>query len=243
MNEEQWESLKRRFLWLRGALFAFAVLGLVPQVFDLNQDEVLRAARALIHSWNDIPAWLVQLLGFLPFFPTFDREDASLIGNFVLLIAIIRIGGHAEDKFSRRVPSNRSEKAIAFILVWSKFTIFAYFAAALTVVAIMQFLGYDPRDLETIFLTIQGRWWSYLLYPFAIIPLLAGFGMLFYVLLTPVLILIELKTFRNGLIFAVSCIVTIELIYYARLPVVSEYINTQSCKALDIQPDQCQRSN
>lgn len=209
-------------LAVRGALVVFSALGILTQYLDMSSAEVLRAAHALIASWNRIPSAIVRaLVDAVPWLPKVSPERAVFIGNGLVLGGCVLLGGHAQRTIDprwggpwERVPALTTRVDTLATVVF----------APLGAIAILNTNNLIPERFHA---------------AIAILPRIGiGLGIL-YAAYHVLLSITVLKSFRKGVVFSLSIIAIVEILYALDLPRISDDINRLSCTALKIAPEEC----
>ena len=242
-SSQSWVSLITGLLWFRGAAFALALLGIVTQVFDLSQSETLRAFHAIILSWNVIPSGLMKIMSIMPFIPELDEEARVIFGNVLIVLGFEILRSSADDKFVEKKPKESKVKAILTLRSWSDLIsqpfiwLSAIWFGCLLILTVFEVNIGHMIDI----LVFTGGWWVLFLNFFSIVFCISLAALLIKYSIGIYAIGIAFPQFTYGFGFVFFVILTIEFLYLARLPIVSEFINSNSCEILNIPMAECSR--
>lgn len=93
----QFARLASWIIWLRGAFAAFALLGLLTEIFELTRLEGARALHAIVINWNvAVGSFVFYVVNLIPWVPDIDLERARTIGNSLLLVGLTTLRQNAE---------------------------------------------------------------------------------------------------------------------------------------------------
>lgn len=237
-----------RFWFLRGITTAFLLFALIPEVTSVERYDFLRFVHAIIVGWNGLASLVGNLLGELPFVPAVDPDMVNTVlfaGAFGAPSAIalmMRGKGYVDWGYERakealeKMFSSRTLaripwfKAVYFraleLYVENLGSVFTRLNLALVVLLVPALFYWvvangnsvssvlDPSDAD---------------YPLRV--LLVATSSLIFVLF----FFVALITFRGlakGIFTAVTCVLTLEVLYFLNAPIIAQLVDTFADRVL-----------
>ena len=207
-----WKDWVRRFWWLRGVAAAITLAAIAPNYLNLSRYEFLRALHAIIVGWNMVAEILGDFIGKILFLP---ELSAATVNTAIFTLSVVIPTFIAVTKVHYV-----SDRLLEYIPI-SPQSHEANSIALAIVVVLMPFFyyematkGYSTDLYWTIILIIATP--LFLILPVIVLP---GFG--------------------RGVLFFLSFIVTVEVLYILQAPWLAEHINTLACDALSVPPEDC----
>ncbi|WP_223478118.1 hypothetical protein [Oricola indica] len=215
----------QRFWWVRGIVAALCVITLASKIFDLPSNEVLAVIHAAIYSWEKATAWIAGILpNFFPFNLVGPVEARAIL--FAVSLAPVGIAGNLY--YWWWLPE-KIEKSPHIAYYAGKYSgaefLYNKFGPKITY--------YFGRSLEIIGVTISVVSGFFLYYYIVLLYYRdnkIAYGLLVAGVLYIAIAFILIQPIRRGFILVLSFLLTVEVLYIARTPGVTDAIRAFACE-------------
>ncbi len=212
------------FWWFRGILAALTLTSTLPNLVDLSRNQILRAVHLVIFRWSEVASAIGKILGKVPYFPDLNPEQVNA-ALFSLSVCVPAAFGFIFRQDTIESGADQGRKIIRFFRrhprTWLLFIVLRFsnsFISLFIVFAIPYLLFFVPyREIieggadSIVGLVVTGIY---------VIPVLA---FIYIVGVTAV------PEFLRAMMFTVSCIITLEVLYLINTPLLGDWIDSQYC--------------
>ena len=219
-----WKSIvefESRFWWWRGIAAALSITGVIPNYTPLERLEFLRVFHAIIVGWDDVAEFFGMVIGKVLHIPDIP---ADMVSAFIFsLVVLPPVSAYLWGRIDQEVTFPKSFEGNIFAEIIHK-SLFPrtrnYFHKA---VLVFLLLSYPTLTVTVMSFDLElGRPVSAFLILFSLI------GACLFVVAC-----VKIKQFGRGIVFFLSLTLSLEVLYYLNLPVVSDSIYDFTCKVLE----------
>ncbi len=214
-GSDRWQGWLKRFWWLRGIAAAMTMAALVPQFIDVSRYEFLASFHAMIVGWNEVCRWIGSIVGEIPFLPDLSDTQVSTIVFATTVGVPVAINFYVQRRFARTEKESYSkftENFFEILLCIFPIVFLVLFYHSLVTVGL-------PRELVSILIFIPGALLFIGSWVWAIL-VLHGYG--------------------RGVLYSVTFILMMELLYMLNTPWLADQIRNLPCELQSPPPAHCQ---